>query len=189
MISGIIHQVVIEAMEANGYHPYLYFADGVVYLGPTTTLPQLDRIQITEAVWQHIATRMRVSGYGFKRDGKGLRIAPPLFELLSLADIIQGANKNANDISNNKASNRLQSMGKGDLGLQTDLRVDRLAEFLAIVQRQIARACVSGHRVKLPTGLLIGWNCVRPSLTRRRSPTMVMYSGMVLCRSALRVSA
>ena len=138
LLTNLVHRSVQEQFAEQGYQPFLYFTEGIVYLGPADHEAQLSKEQVVETVWQRIMHIMEHRGYGVARDGKGLKIAPPLFELLPLDKILASLVKRALKISNSSAGDRLASLGIRNSALVADIRVDALAEFLAAVHSHLA---------------------------------------------------
>jgi len=77
------------------------------------------------------------SGFGFQRDGKGLKIAPMLYELLSVPDLIAEARHAVLNFKSASAARRLGAERVRDEGWPDDSRVDQLAEYLTFLKRRI----------------------------------------------------
>lgn len=148
LLTNSIHNAVLHFTEKLNWHPILFFAEGVVYLAPSgSELP--DRLEIGEFVWEQLSntlsTKMLEGETGFKRDGKGLKAAPQILELLSptqvirsLPKIIEATIKNEIDPATPKRLKRLNlsSREHSFLAQGADLRSDRIAEFIIFLQRQ-----------------------------------------------------
>ena len=157
VLTNGIHNATLHFTKELGWQPIAFFAQGVVYLVPKNTdTPELAELQeaIWEAISQTLADKMLLGDIGFKRDGKGLKIAPQTLELFSpsqlireLPTVIESQVKNAKNPATPKRLDKLVSQGKltaedrESLDRGADLRSDRLAEFILIVQREFLPNC------------------------------------------------
>ncbi|WP_017659639.1 type I-D CRISPR-associated protein Cas10d/Csc3 [Baaleninema simplex] len=151
LLTNAIHNATLEAVRELDWKPLLFFARGVVYLAPTdAAIPERSTVKkaVRRKVVELLGQPMQRGEIGFKRDGKGLKIAPQTTELFTAADLIgylpgviqaKVANKKSATL------NRLKKLlDRGDLDPEeyaeiqdyTDLRADRLAEFILVVQRE-----------------------------------------------------
>jgi CRISPR-associated protein Csc3 len=147
MTNGI-HNAALQFTESLDWKPILFFAQGVIYLAPKqTTVPDLESLQ--DFLWDQISGKlgaeMLKGEVGFKRDGKGVKVAPQTLELFSpeqlirsLPDVIREYVKNEKDPATPK---RLEKLGLNDadrafLEKGADLRSDRLAEFIFLAQKE-----------------------------------------------------
>jgi CRISPR-associated protein Csc3 len=142
LLTNILHNAAQEAMLKHGFRPYLYFADGMVYLAPQQTSGQASIEEVVERAWQDIVAAFTKSeSFGLGRDGKGLKVAPPLYEFLDAAGLIAaGRSYLVQRVSdkNSSAPERLEKLGTTDPALARDFRVDWLGEYLAYLKRNIA---------------------------------------------------
>lgn len=139
LLTNLLHNATQEAFLRQGFRPYLYFADGVVYLAPQDGQAQVTTEEVVERTWQSIRDALTQSeSFGLGRDGKGIKIAPPLYQFLNSNELIDAGRAFALGIKNNIADKRLEKYGVADTHLLADLRVDWLAEFLAYLKRNIA---------------------------------------------------
>jgi CRISPR-associated protein Csc3 len=146
LLTNLIHQAVQEQFQAAGYQPYLYFAEGVVYLTANTAavVPNLERI--TDAVWQRIRTIIgKPKALGFSRDGKGIKATDNLFNIFTIAEMVRRTAIYAGNMKNTFTRARLDSLGITDPILPADIRTDQLAEFLAFLKGSIANVVISEH--------------------------------------------
>jgi len=157
VLTNGIHNATLAFAKELGWQPIAFFAQGVVYLAPKNPeIPDLADLQ--EFIWEQIsdklAQKMLSGDIGFKRDGKGLKIAPQTLELFSpaqlireLPTVIESQVKNAKNPATLKRLDKLVSKGKltpekrEKLEAGADLRSDRLAEFILIVQREFLPNC------------------------------------------------
>ena len=148
LLTNSIHNAVLHFTEKLNWQPLLFFAQGVVYLAPSNSeLP--DRSKVQAFLWEQIsgslATRMLNGEVGFKRDGKGLKVAPQTLELIPLAQLIQNLPgavavtiKNETDPATPKRLARLElrPAEREFLARGADLRSDRIAEFMIFLQKE-----------------------------------------------------
>ncbi|NEP20205.1 MAG: type I-D CRISPR-associated protein Cas10d/Csc3 [Leptolyngbya sp. SIO4C1] len=140
ILSNRVHNAVLHFTAALDWQPILYFAQGVVYLSPLSpTAPKRETLK--KALWQSISqfleSQMMNGEIGFKRDGKGVKVAPQTRELFESTQIIRelpgviAANvRNEKDPATPK---RLASIGmdateRKALMAVADLRCDLIAE-------------------------------------------------------------
>jgi CRISPR-associated protein Csc3 len=150
LLTNGIHNILLHFSRQSGWEPILFFAQGVVYLAPTESeSPDLAVLQ--EFIWEQLvkslSDEVKQGKIGFKRDGKGLKVAPQALELFSPATLIRQlpdvvkinvANENAP-----ATPKRLEKLPLDDSERKlladakaTDIRSDRLAEFLILAQRE-----------------------------------------------------
>ena len=148
LLTNSIHNAVLHLTEKLNWQPLLFFAQGVVYLAPSDSeLP--DRSKVQAFLWEQIsgslATRMLNGEVGFKRDGKGLKVAPQTLELIPPAQLIQNLPgavavtiKNETDPATPKRLARLElrPAEREFLARGADLRSDRIAEFMIFLQKE-----------------------------------------------------
>ena len=147
MTNGI-HNAVLHFTQDSDWKPILFFAQGVIYLAPKQTdIPDLESLQ--DFLWEQIsgklAAEMLKGEVGFKRDGKGVKVAPQTLELFSpeqlirsLPDVIREYVKNEKVPATPKRLEKLD-LSEADrefLGKGADLRSDRLAEFIFLAQKE-----------------------------------------------------
>ncbi|MEL7070577.1 MAG: type I-D CRISPR-associated protein Cas10d/Csc3 [Cyanobacteria bacterium J06581_3] len=148
LLSNGIHNAMLAYTQQEGWYPLLFFAQGTVYLAPEDG-DSPDREQVKEVLWkgieQRLSNAMLGGDIGFKRDGKGVKVSPQTLELFtaerlirSLADVIVAK---VGNVKNPATPKRLNSLGLTGTELErllpvADLRCDRLAELISLVQRQ-----------------------------------------------------
>ncbi|ACB00886.1 MULTISPECIES: type I-D CRISPR-associated protein Cas10d/Csc3 [Cyanophyceae] len=149
ILSNAIHNVTLRTVQKLNWKPLLFFAQGVIYLAPQESeIPERDEIK--QIVWQGISEelgkKMSAGDVGFKRDGKGLKVSPQTSELLTAADIVrilpQVISVKVNNAKSPATPKRLEKLELSDaererLNEVADLRCDRLAELLGLVQKEI----------------------------------------------------
>ena len=152
LLTNSIHNDVVAFAEKLGWEPIIFFAQGTVYLAPPQ--PEVpDREELKNNIWQAIgkklAEKMGKGEIGFKRDGKGLKVAPQTLELFApgdlicqLPEVIDALVKNEKNPATPKRLNKLVEKGeltpeeREELEAGAHCRADRLAEFIIIVQRE-----------------------------------------------------
>ncbi|MBE9225409.1 type I-D CRISPR-associated protein Cas10d/Csc3 [Phormidium sp. LEGE 05292] len=156
LLTNRIHNAVDNFAKEQNWFPFLYFAQGTVYLAPQESdIPNLDEIQ--SFVWENIIQgdeekNLRGLGelfsngdVGFIRDGKGLKIAPLTRELFNpvkliclLPNVIIQTVKNIKDPATPKRLEKLD-LSESDrqfLEAGADVWADRLAEFIILAQKE-----------------------------------------------------
>jgi CRISPR-associated protein Csc3 len=150
LLSNVLHNAAQEVLTQHDFKPYLYFADGMVYLAPQNSQARVSIEEVVESAWQAISKALLSSPtFGIDRDGKGLKVASPLYEFLDVAGLIAaGRTYLVQRVSarNSSAAERLEKFGAVDPGLARDFRVDWLGEFLAYLRRDIARVLLPGAK-------------------------------------------
>lgn len=152
LLSSGIHNAVLHFTRDLDWQPILFFAQGVVYLAPLDTeAPDRETLQIAlwESISQRLGSKMLGGDIGFKRDGKGVKVAPQTLELFSPAELI----RSLPDVIEAKVGNvkaatpqRLQSLNLSEAEYQrlepgADLRSDRLAELISLAQKEFFSHC------------------------------------------------
>lgn len=147
LLTNSIHNIMLHFTHQLGWKPILFFAQGVVYLAPPESeTPDLATLQ--EFIWQELRNflsgEVKKARIGFKRDGKGLKVAPQTLELFSPGDLIrklpnvievQVANKN--DLATPKRLEKLNlDDAERELVKNAGIWDDRFAEFLILAQRE-----------------------------------------------------
>ena len=161
LLTNHIHNAVVSFARAIGWKPILFFAQGAVYLAPQNpVIPDLADIQ--NAVWQSLIQGDEESNQkglfdyfssgdiGFVRDGKGLKVAPQTLELFTPAELIRQlpdvVTARVANIKSPATPKRLEKLTltqaeKERLGQGADIRSDRIAEFLILIQREFFETC------------------------------------------------
>jgi CRISPR-associated protein Csc3 len=148
ILTNGIHNATVNFASDLGWEPLLFFAQGVIYLAPNDSETP-DRLKLQEFIWQQVSrvlgSRMLGGEIGFKRDGKGLKVAPQTLELFSAAELIpQLPNVIAARVNNTKdpaTPKRLEKLSLSDsekefLKQGADIRADRIAEFIFLTQKE-----------------------------------------------------
>lgn len=148
ILTNGIHNATVRFADELGWEPILFFAQGVVYLAPPDSeTPDCSELQ--KFLWQQISqllgSKMLGGDIGFKRDGKGLKVAPQTLELFAPADLIrQLPNVIEARVANVKSPatpKRLEKLSLSEserefLNRGADIRADRLAEFVFLTQKE-----------------------------------------------------
>lgn len=138
LLSNLINNAVMDALTEQGYEPYLFFPNGVVYLTSPHRSPQIETGAILSGIWTRVADILTSNEQiGIKRDGKGLKVAPAMYELVDLAGLLRVGEQAAMRIKNSSAEDRVDAKRVTNEKLVVDLRTDRLAEFLVFVKRRV----------------------------------------------------
>ncbi len=153
ILSNAIHNSIVQFAKKLDWQPILFFAQGVVYLAPQDSQVP-DILELKNFLWQEIskvlAGNMRGGDIGFKRDGKGLKISSQTLELFSASELIrllpEVINARVANIKNPATPKRLEKLELSEseqelLVKGADIRADRIAEFIIIVQREFFDNC------------------------------------------------
>ncbi|MBA3920504.1 MAG: type I-D CRISPR-associated protein Cas10d/Csc3, partial [Nostocaceae cyanobacterium] len=148
ILTNGIHNGTVNFAKDLGWKPLLFFAQGVVYLAPNDSETP-NSSELKEFIWNQMSgalgSRMLSGEIGFKRDGKGLKVAPQTLELFSAAELIpQIPNIIAVRVNNGKdpaTPKRLEklSLSESDkifLSQGADIRADRIAECIFLIQKE-----------------------------------------------------
>ncbi|MCS7226981.1 MAG: type I-D CRISPR-associated protein Cas10d/Csc3, partial [Gloeomargarita sp. SKYB31] len=150
LLTNAIHNAVLDFAREQGWQPLLFFAQGVVYLAPPeATPPSLSELQAV--IWERISRVLIDKEIGFKRDGKGLKVAPQISELFTPAELIRKLpgiiSAYVKNVKNPATPKRLEELDLSPqerefLARGADVRADRLAEFIILAQRKFFRGSV-----------------------------------------------
>lgn len=148
ILTNGIHNATVKFAKELGWEPILFFAQGVVYLAPNNSETP-DRLKLQDFIWRQVSgvlgSRMLGGDIGFKRDGKGLKVAPQTLELFSASELIpQLPNVITARVNNQKdpaTPKRLEKLSlteseKEFLTQGADIRADRIAEFIFLTQKE-----------------------------------------------------
>ncbi len=153
LLTNGIHNAVLHFTADLDWQPLLFFAQGVVYLAPKDTeTPDRETLQVAlwEATSQLLGSKMLGGDIGFKRDGKGVKVAPQTLELFSPAELIRSLPDvivaKVGNAKNPATPQRLQSLNLSEAEYQrlepgADLRSDRLAELIFLAQKEFFGDC------------------------------------------------
>lgn len=148
ILSNGIHNAVLSFTEQEGWCPLLFFAQGTVYLAPEDAIAP-DKAILKEALWnsieQLLSQSMLGGDIGFKRDGKGVKVSPQTLELFSTEQLLRSLPDvivaNVGNAKNPATPKRLVSLELSEADLErllpaADLRCDRLAELIGLLQKE-----------------------------------------------------
>jgi len=148
ILTNGIHNAVLHYSKELGWKPLLFFAQGIVYLAPPDAEIPV-RPELQEFIWEQISQTLsgKMSGgeIGFKRAGKGLKIAPQTLELFSPAQVIRllpnVINARVGNVKDPATPKRLEKLALSEserlfIKKGADIRSDRLAEFIILTQRE-----------------------------------------------------
>jgi CRISPR-associated protein Csc3 len=153
VMTNAIHNAVLLFAKNLDWQPILFFAQGVIYLAPKP--PDMPKSEdLKDFLWGQIsgklATEMLKGEVGFKRDGKGLKVAPQTLELFSPEQLIRNLPSVIKEYVKNEkvpaTPKRLEKLDLGEvdrefLNIGADLRSDRLAEFIFLAQKEFFSNC------------------------------------------------
>ena len=153
LTNGIHNATVLFAKDKN-WQPLLYFAQGVVYLAPAD-YKMLEKEELSKFIWHQririaLGNKMLGGKIGFKRDGKGLKVAPQTLEFFQPGELIRRLPKvvevkvrNINDPATPKRLDTLdlKETEKERLYKVADIRCDRLAESIILIQKEFLANC------------------------------------------------
>jgi CRISPR-associated protein Csc3 len=187
LITNQIHNGVVNLATNLDWQPIFYLAQGTVYLvSPGYTIPDLETVQ--KSVWQFmvegvprtsfkgLASYCQRGDIGFVRDGKGVKVAPLTLELFSPSQLIQFLpTVIENKVANKKNPATPKRLEKLNLEVQeleklkagADLRADRVAEFLILLQREFFEGVEAYTETVL--GLLELQETITPDQTKVQS--------------------
>lgn len=141
LLTNVIHNAIQGVFARSDYLPYLYFANGVVYLRIGEAPPVIGKSQIAEATWRAIVKAVTAKPAIFlQRSNVGIKVASPLYEFLDSRGMAEAGRTYAAAITNGKTPERLAKYGKTAISLEnlaSDVRCDRLAEFLQFFKRNV----------------------------------------------------
>jgi CRISPR-associated protein Csc3 len=164
LLSNLVHNAVMAELKSQGYEPYLFFPNGVVYLANPEVEMKIVPEAIADAVWLRVLDIISESEtFGVRRAGTGFIPSSALYELTGLAGVMAAGHRKAMGIANSKAAARLYGFFTGESesdlkrrigddadrireeqqrvanerGTPFDVRVDRLGEFLTMVYRTV----------------------------------------------------
>ncbi len=148
ILSNGIHNATMRFAKDLEWQPILFFAQGIIYLAPKNTITP-DFSELQQFIWQQIggvlSSKMLGGDIGFKRDGKGLKVAPQTLELFAPADIIPKLpaviKAKVANFKNPATPKRLEKLDltESDRELLTkvaDIRADYIAEFILLTQKE-----------------------------------------------------
>jgi CRISPR-associated protein Csc3 len=165
LLSNLINNALIDVLRKQEYEPFLFFPEGVIYLAPQNTQPQVDLASLTKATWNRVAKVLiggrqmndegdvddEEEGLKMKRTKDYMKVPSVLYELLSLEALVEAGRHVAMAIRNSKTAARFGAEQADERGLDikrlsqkekeelftTDVRNDQLAEYLAFLYRRI----------------------------------------------------
>ena len=166
LISNLINNTVMDMLKEQGYEPYLFFPNGVVYLADPGIEAHIEADVLPDAAWARVVDIVGNSDtFGVRRAGTGFIPSSALFELTGLTGVFDAGRRKAMGIATSHAMPRLYGFFTGESvndvvkrvgdpeqveqvqeefvrakGLPDDVRVDRLGEYLTFVYRTVRDA-------------------------------------------------
>jgi CRISPR-associated protein Csc3 len=138
LLSNLVNNAVMTKLEKQGYEPYLFFPNGVVYLANPEAKADIDPKELAREVWKRVIDLLAGDErLGIKRANKGIKIAPPLYEFVDTRRILELGLGEAMRITKSYAAERLYGFatGKSKTKLQTEFS-DYLSVCEDFVRRQ-----------------------------------------------------
>ncbi len=148
ILTNAIHNATVLFAKDLDWQPLLFFAQGVVYLAPAD-YETLERKELSEFIWQQVrialGRKMLGGEIGFKRDGKGLKVAPQTLEFFQPGELIRKlpevVETKVRNVNNPATPKRLDTLDldkteKERLNKVANLRCDRLAELIILIQKE-----------------------------------------------------
>ncbi|MBW4666114.1 MAG: type I-D CRISPR-associated protein Cas10d/Csc3 [Cyanomargarita calcarea GSE-NOS-MK-12-04C] len=148
ILSNGIHNATIKFAKCLNWEPILFFAQGAIYLAPLDN-ETLDIKKLQEFIWTQIsgalASKMMGGDIGFKREGKGLKVAPQTLELFTPAELIPKLPRvievKVANIKDPATPKRLEKLTLTETERQflnqgADIRADRIAEFIFLTEKE-----------------------------------------------------
>jgi CRISPR-associated protein Csc3 len=139
LLSNLINNAMIDVLGEQGYEPFLFFPEGVIYLAPRNTQARVEVEQVTEAAWKHITGLLtggnqrpveeeeedseeaengeEGQGLRMQRSKDYMRVPRVLYELLSLDALLEMGRQVAMSIHSGKTAARLGAEQTEERGL------------------------------------------------------------------------
>jgi CRISPR-associated protein Csc3 len=140
LLSNLINNSLMHARELQGYQPYLFFPDGVVYLVPGGESAQLDAQLIVDSLWREVGATLaglndtpatsqdeeqggeeeeREGGLRISRTKDYMKVPPVLYELLNPRTLLSAARQSALGIRRALNAERMGAEVADDQGIAT----------------------------------------------------------------------
>ena len=133
LLSNLINNALIDVLKRQGYEPFLFFPEGVIYLTPQKVEVQVDLAALTKAAWDRVAKLLAggrqmndegdeddeddEEGLKMKRTKDYMKVPQVLYELLSLEALVEAGRQTAIAIRNSKTAARLGAEQANERGL------------------------------------------------------------------------
>lgn len=121
LLSNLLNNALIDTLRPQGYEPFLFFPEGVIYLAPQKSAAEIDLEALTAGVWRRIA-ELLTGGRAGSADEEGaedeeetagglrvtrtkdyLKVPPVFYELLNLRALMEAGRRAALGIRNGRA--------------------------------------------------------------------------------------
>jgi CRISPR-associated protein Csc3 len=138
LLSNMINTAVMEVLQGQGYLPYLFFPDGVVYIATSDQEVQIDLDKVITALWEKLGAVLmgaegddqpddedsqgdteEVGGLKITRTKDYMKVQPVLYEILPLPKLLEAGKTAALKVRNALAAERLGSEIVDQEGLAT----------------------------------------------------------------------
>lgn len=171
VLTNIINNALLDAHRAKDWQPFLFFPNGVAYLG-TTDADVIDIATLPDAVVakvRNLCARQLAQRYvGFGRDGKGLKFADYYWLFFDAPELIKvgaGAtckklHEGSNSASAKRSASLIEFRRKGllpeslEVEFAEDIRIDQLAEFCDLAERKIWLTYCTERKIKNPPDII-----------------------------------
>jgi CRISPR-associated protein Csc3 len=159
LLSNLINNGLMRALEAQGYEPFLFFPDGVVYLVRDGRNATLEADALIGALWEEVATALTgiaaaageagetaddteaEGGLRITRTKDYMKVPPVLYELLTPAQLLAAGRRAAMAVRNALATERLGAEVAEERGIATGAMAqkEKKALFAALGQGRMQR--------------------------------------------------
>lgn len=168
VLTNIINNAAIDLYREAGYRPFLFFPNGVAYVGPKKAAT-IDPAELPDAVVARVrklcAGKLKRRHVGFGRDGKGLKFADYywlFFDPSELVRVCAGAacRMIVNPASGKRSASLAEFRRRGllsetmDVEFADDARSDQLAEFCDIIERKVWQQACDDRKPANPPDLI-----------------------------------
>lgn len=164
LLSNLINNAVMTELKQQGYEPYLFFPNGVVYLADPGIEANVEARTVADRVWGRVLEIVSESeSFGIKPWTTGLLVSSGLYEMAGLAGVLNAGLRRVMRLTTNnsparlygfftgQSENDLKKALDGDMeqvkaeqekliraeGIPADERVHKLGEFLGMVYRTV----------------------------------------------------
>lgn len=170
VLTNIINNALLDAHREHGWQAFLFFPNGVAYLGANES-ESVDPANLPDAVVAKVralCSRQLAQRYvGFGRDGKGLKFADyywlffdaPELILVSARAALKKLHEGKDPATVKRSASLVEFRRNGllpqtlDVEFADDIRVDQLAEFCDLVERKVWKEFCDARKLKNPPDL------------------------------------
>jgi CRISPR-associated protein Csc3 len=171
VLTNIINNALLDAHRERGWQAFLFFPNGVAYLGANKA-ESVDPTNLPDAVVAKVralcARQLSQRYVGFGRDGKGLKFADYywlFFDAPELVRVGAGAackklHEGSNPATAKRSDKLVEFRSKGllpetlEVEFADDTRIDLLAEFCDLAERKVWQECCDARKLKNPRDIV-----------------------------------